>query len=77
MVLKNKIKAVGKMNGMLASLRQNREKILELKQMSPDGKLPAGALLEKLPTIEFASQQYAAVQKLDRENEKRPARRNH
>ena len=48
--------------------------LLEMKQMSPDGKLPKGALLEARPTIEFASQQYALVKGLDAQNEKRPRR---
>ena len=40
--------------------------------MSPDGKLPKGALLEARPTIEFASRQYEVVRGLDAQNEKRP-----
>lgn len=55
LVLKNKIKAVGAMNLMLKNMRKNQEVLLELKNMSPDGKLPKGALLEARPTIEFAS----------------------
>ena len=55
LVLKNKIKAVGAMNLMLKNMHKNQEVLLELKNMSPDGKLPKGALLEARPTIEFAS----------------------
>ena len=40
--------------------------------MSPDGKLPKGALLEARPTIEFAARQYDVVKGLDAANEKRP-----
>ena len=40
--------------------------------MSPDGKLPKGALLDARPTIEFASKQYDIVRGLDAQNEKRP-----
>jgi len=74
-VLKNKIKAVGAMNLMLKNMRKNQEVLLELKSMSPDGKLPKGALLEARPTIEFASQQYKVISRLDAQNEKRPKRK--
>jgi len=57
---------------MLANMRKNREILLEMKMMSPDGKLPRGALLEAKPTIEFASQQFTIVKGLDSSNEKRP-----
>ena len=40
--------------------------------MSPDGKLPKGALLEAKPTIEFASRQFDVVKRLDKDNEKVP-----
>ena len=46
MILKNKIGAVGKMSKMMTTLRQNNEVLLQIKSMSPDGKLPRGALLE-------------------------------
>ena len=72
MDLRNKIKSVGRMNLMLSNMRKNQEVLLELKQMSPDGKLPKGALLEARPTIEFASRQYEVVRGLDAQNEKRP-----
>ena len=62
------------MNLMLANMRKNQEVLLELKQMSPDGKLPKGALLEAKPTIEFSSKQYQVVKGLDAANEKRPKR---
>lgn len=60
------------MNLMLANMRKNQEVLIELRQMSPDGKLPKGALLEARPTIEFASRQYDVVKGLDALNEKRP-----
>ena len=40
---------------MLTNMRKNQEVLIELRKMSPDGKLPKGALLEAKPTIEFAS----------------------
>ena len=75
MLLKNKIQSVGRMNLMLKNMRQNQEVLLELKSMSPDGKLPKGALLDARPTIEFASKQYDVVRGLDAKNEKRPRKK--
>ena len=43
------------MNMMLANMRKNQEVLLEMKMMSPDGKLPKGALLDAKPTIQYAS----------------------
>ena len=74
MVLRNKIQSVGKMNLMLSSLRKNKEVLLQMKSMSPDGKLPRGALLEANPTIEFASKTFHNVKALDAVNEKNPKR---
>jgi len=74
LVLKHKIQSVERMNLMLKNMRKNQEILLELKQMSPDGKLPRGALLEARPTIEFASKQYEVIKGLDATNEKRPKR---
>ena len=74
LALKNKIQSVGRMNLMLSNMRKNQEVLLELKSMSPDGKLPKGALLEARPTIEFRSRQYEVIKELDAANEKRPPR---
>ena len=76
LVLKNKISSVGKMTTMLKTLRQNQEVILEMKQMSPDGKLPRGALLETRSTIEYAAKTFTKVKALDAVNEKNPKRLN-
>ena len=72
LVLKSKIQSVGRMNLMLSNMRKNQEVLVKLKQLSPDGKLPKGALLEAQPTIEFASRQYDIIKGLDANNEKRP-----
>ena len=74
MVLKNKIASVGKMNKMLTTLRVNNEVVLQLKSMSPDGKLPRGALLETKSTIQYASKTFTKVKALDAVNEKNPKR---
>lgn len=65
------------MTKMLGTLRENKEQLLQLKNMSPDGKLPRGALLEHLPTITYPAKSFALSKDLDRENEKRPKKTPH
>lgn len=50
-ILRNKLNSIGRMNRMLTTLRENSETLLEMKKMSPDGKIPRGVLLEKKPSI--------------------------
>jgi serine/threonine-protein phosphatase 2B catalytic subunit len=63
---------VAKMNKMFTTLREDSELILKIKNISPDGKLPRGLLLEGKPAIKNAAKQFNIAQELDRENEKRP-----
>jgi hypothetical protein len=60
------------MNKMFTTLREDSELILKIKNISPDGKLPRGLLLEGKPAIKNAAKQFNLAQELDRENEKRP-----
>jgi len=54
LVMQNKIKSVAKMSRMFTTLREESETLLKLKNMSPDGKLPRGLLLEGKPAIRNA-----------------------
>lgn len=63
---------MGKMNVMLKSLREGSEDILKMKNMSPDGKLPRGILLDRKSTIKFDVNSFNMTKDLDKTNEKRP-----
>lgn len=55
--------------------RQESENLLKLKNMSPDGKLPRGLLLEGKPAIKNALKQFTLARDLDKVNEKRPRKK--
>lgn len=74
-VIKKKIKSVSTMSKMFSTLREEQEMILKIKNISPDGKLPRGILLDGKPAIKHAAKQFNIAQELDRENEKRPKKR--
>lgn len=70
--MKKKVQAMGRMGKMYSTLRSEREMILKLKNMAPDGKIPRGLLLEGRPAIRNAVKSFALAKKLDKENEKKP-----
>ena len=51
LLIKGKIQSVAKMNKMFAVLKEESELVLKIKNMSPDGKLPRGLLLDGKPAI--------------------------
>lgn len=63
------------MNKMFSTLREDSELILKIKNISPDGKLPRGLLLEGKPAIKNVAKQFNLALELDKENEKRPKRK--
>lgn len=73
--LKQKIIALGRMNNMLGNLRENSEVILQMKQVSLDGKLPRGILLQNRSGIKFDQNTFNLTKDLDAKNEKRPQRK--
>ena len=73
--LKQKIFALGKMKAMLGSLRENSEVILKMKQVSLDGKLPRGILLENRSGMKFDEKTFNMTKDLDAQNEKRPTKK--
>jgi len=60
---------------MFSTLRQESETLLKIKNMSPDGKLPRGLLLDGKPAIRNALKSFNLAKELDKVNEKRPKKR--
>ena len=44
-VMRAKVKAMARMSKIFKTLRQNQEEIVQIKAMSPDGKLPMWTLI--------------------------------
>ena len=74
-IMKGKVLSVARMNKMFSTLREESETLLKLKNMSPDGKLPRGLLLEGKPAIKNALKQFNLARELDKNNEKRPKKK--
>ena len=66
MLIKGKIQSVAKMNKMFSTLREDSELILKIKNISPDGKLPRGLLLEGKPAIAHKAKQFNIAFELDK-----------
>ena len=52
--IKGKVRSMARVSKMFATLREESETLLKIKNMSPDGKLPRGLLLEGKPAIKNA-----------------------
>lgn len=71
-ILKDKVMAVTKMMRMYKILQKENELILQLKQLSPNQKLPAGLLREGPEAIKKAISSFRSVAASDIVNEGRP-----
>lgn len=71
-VIKNKILAVGRMARVFALLREESEKVSELKSISGSGKLPFGTLALGTEGIKEAITGFEDARKSDIENERLP-----
>ncbi|KAI8065262.1 serine/threonine-protein phosphatase 2B catalytic subunit A1 [Gongronella butleri] len=75
MVIRNKIMAVGKMSRVFSVLRENSERVMELKSLSPSGKLPLGTLALGVEGIKSAITTFEEARRSDLENERLPPTR--
>ncbi|WFC96352.1 protein-serine/threonine phosphatase [Malassezia brasiliensis] len=71
-VIKNKILAVGRMSRVFSVLREEAERVSELKVASGTGKLPYGTLALGSEGIKNAIQTFDEARKVDIENERLP-----
>lgn len=74
-VIKNKILAVGKMSRVFSVLREESERITELKNFHGTGKLPYGTLALGAEGIKSAIHNFDEARKSDIENERLPPTR--
>ena len=51
MVMKGKVSTIARISRMYTTLREESEMLLQIKNISPDGKLPRGLLLQGKPAI--------------------------
>lgn len=71
-VLRGKVMAVTRMMRMYRTLREENELVLQLKQLSPNHKIPVGLLRQGADAIKKAISTFMEVQKADKDNEKMP-----
>lgn len=69
-VIKHKIRFVGRMARIWKVEKQNRELVLSLKEMSPDGKIPPGTLIQGKQGLTDKLKVFMTMKDLDKSNEK-------
>ncbi|KAI9491046.1 Metallo-dependent phosphatase-like protein [Zychaea mexicana] len=73
--IRKKILAVGKMSRVFTVLRENSEQVMELKNVSPTGKVPLGTLASGVEGIKQAINTFEDARRSDMENERLPPTR--
>jgi len=57
---------------LFKNIRENNEILIEIKEMSTDGKIPRGLLIQGKPAMKDTFKEYLLARDLDGQNEKRP-----
>ncbi|KAL0088348.1 calcineurin catalytic A subunit [Phycomyces blakesleeanus] len=73
--IRSKILAVGKISRVFSVLRENSERVMELKSLAPGGKLPLGTLALGAEGIKSAITTFEDAKRSDLENERLPPTR--
>eukprot|EP00347_Sterkiella_histriomuscorum_P000632 403375095 len=73
-ILRTKVKSVARIARMYKTIKENNELLIEIKEMSFDGKIPRGLLMEGKSALKDAFKEYMLASVLDQQNEKRPSR---
>ena len=81
-IIRNKIRAIGKMARIFTVLREERETVIQLKGLTPNGKLPVGIISGGRDSLKLAvdmeiAKSFEQAKELDRANERIPERRSH
>lgn len=71
-LMRKKVKSVGKMALMFKNLRENHEKVVQLKGLAPDNKIPIGLLMSGAEEMDSAIDRFSNARNADSINEKRP-----
>lgn len=74
-VIRNKIKAIGKMARVFSVLREESENIVQLKGLSPNGTLPLGLLSGGKTALATAITDFDTAKQVDASNERMPPTR--
>jgi NADH:ubiquinone oxidoreductase subunit D len=70
--IKAKVLTIARFNRMLKNMKENSELLAKARKVTTDGKLPQGILMKTVEETKSEVNQFLALKKLDKENEKFP-----
>lgn len=70
--IKAKILTIARFNRMLKNAKENSELLAKARQVATDGKLPQGLLMKTVEETKSEVNQFLALKRLDKDNEKFP-----
>ncbi len=63
--MKTKVHAIARMAKIYKTLRENNEMLIEIKEMSSDGKIPRGLLIQGRSAVKDTFKEYLLARDLD------------